>query len=209
MKDWAYSLADDGLWVHIYGGNALQTRLADGSPLALSQESDYPWDGQVRLTIAAAPAQPFAIHLRIPGWTAPQADGITVRVNGEPVAARPQPGSYFEMRRTWSAGDTIELVLPVAVQLVEAHPLVEEARNQVAIMRGPVVYCLETVDTPGVALSECICRAMSTWHPCAERICWMASPSCRAKPAGFRRATGRDDCTGRLATRRLRSSRSR
>lgn len=154
MKDWAYSLADDGLWVHIYGGNALQTRLADGSPLALSQESDYPWDGQIRLTIAEAPARPFAVHLRIPSWIASQADDVTVRVNGEPVAARPQPGSYFEVRRTWSAGDTIELVLPLAVQLVEAHPLVEEARNQVAVMRGPVVYCLETVDTPGVALSE-------------------------------------------------------
>jgi DUF1680 family protein len=50
------------------------------------------------------------------------------------------------MRRSWSADDTVELTLPLEPRLVEAHPLVEEARNQLAVMLGPLVYCLESHD---------------------------------------------------------------
>ena len=59
------------------------------------------------------------------------------------------------MRRAWAAGDVVELTLPMKPRLVEAHPLVEEARNQVAVMRGPLVYCLESIDLPkGVRVSD-------------------------------------------------------
>jgi DUF1680 family protein len=67
-------------------------------------------------------------------------------MGGTALPARPEPGTYFEIRRTWSAGDVVDLVLPMPVRLMEAHPLVEEARNQVAIQRGPIVYCLESID---------------------------------------------------------------
>lgn len=148
---YAYSLSDEGVWVNLYGSNTLETTLVSGEPLKLAQESVYPWDGAVKITIREAPAREFALLLRIPGW----AEGATVQVNGNPVTPAPQPGQYFEVRRVWSPGDKIELNLPLPVRLLEAHPLVEESRNHTAVMRGPVVYCLESPDLPpGVRPSE-------------------------------------------------------
>ncbi|MFW6163472.1 MAG: glycoside hydrolase family 127 protein, partial [Planctomycetota bacterium] len=148
---WAYSRADDGLWVHLYGGNTLATKLPDGSPLKLTQTTDYPWDGKISIVIEETQGGEFALRLRIPGW----ADGATVRLNGEPVDEEARPGSYATLRREWRAGDRVELSLPMGVQLMAAHPLVEACRGKVAVMRGPVVYCLESPDLPeGVRLAQ-------------------------------------------------------
>ena len=69
--------------------------------------------------------------------------------------ARPEPGRYFALRRTWSPGDTVELSLPMRVRLIEGHHLIEETRGQAAVLRGPVVYCIETPDVgPGAALAD-------------------------------------------------------
>jgi len=91
-----------------------------------------------------APAHEVALRLRVPGW----ADGATIRLNGQPAQAQVEPGSYAVLRRRWQTGDVIELNLPLPVRLLEAHPRVEELRNQVAVMRGPRVYCLESPDLP-------------------------------------------------------------
>jgi DUF1680 family protein len=139
----AYGRSDRGVWVHLYGGSTLDTALHDGRRVKLKQETDYPWGGRVKVTVESAPSGDLSLFLRVPGW----ADGATLRVNGKPV--RVIAGSYAEVRRAWAAGDAVELVLPMRPRLVEAHPLVEEARNQVAVMYGPLVYCLESTDLPG------------------------------------------------------------
>jgi DUF1680 family protein len=144
VASYAYSLSDDGLWIHLYGGNVLDTHLPDGSSIRLNQRTEYPWGGTVRINVEDAPQKDFSIRLRIPGW----AEDARVTVNGEPLGAALRPEQYFEIRRKWSAGDRIELIFPMSVQLLEAHPLVEEARNQVAVRRGPIVYCLESADLP-------------------------------------------------------------
>jgi DUF1680 family protein len=143
--NYAYGRSGDKVWVHLYGGNTLDTTLDGGARLALTQQTDYPWDGRVTITVDAAPKTDCSLLLRIPGW----ARGAALRLNGTPVARRPEPGSYFELRRAWSAGDVVELAFPMPAVLMEAHPLVEEARNQVAVRRGPIVYCLESADLPG------------------------------------------------------------
>ena len=156
LGGWAYSISDEGLWVHLYGSNTLATKLADGSTLKLTQTTDYPWDGKVSITIGEAGGGSFAVVLRIPGW----ADGATVEINGKAARAARKPGSYAVLRRTWQAGDRIELALPMPVRLVEAHPLVEECRGEVAVMRGPIVYCLESPDLPkGVQLAQIVLPA--------------------------------------------------
>jgi DUF1680 family protein len=152
VNTYAYGRSDRGVWVHLYGGSALDSTLPDGRRVKLKQETDYPWDGRVKLTMETSPAGEVSLFLRVPGW----AEGSTLAVNGKPVAV--VAGRYAEVRRTWAAGDVVELTLPMKPRLVEAHPLVEEARNQVAVMRGPLVYCLESTDLPkgtgvqGVAL---------------------------------------------------------
>jgi DUF1680 family protein len=144
VGSYAYGQTGDKVWVHLYGGNTLDTTLDNGSKLRLTQTTDYPWDGRVEINIVAAPEQPCSLLLRIPGWA--QGAALSLNLNGTPLPGRPEPGSYFEVRRTWSAGEVLSLMLPMPVRLMEAHPLVEEARNQVAVQRGPIVYCLESID---------------------------------------------------------------
>jgi DUF1680 family protein len=139
---YAYGRSDRGVWVHLFGGGALDTELPDGRRVKLKQETDYPWDGRVKVTVESAPAGEVSLFLRVPGW----AEGATLAVNGKSVAAA--AGRYSVVRRAWADGDIVELTLPMKPRLVEAHPLVEEARNQVAVMRGPLVYCLESTDLP-------------------------------------------------------------
>lgn len=140
---WAYSKSENGIAVNLYGGNILDTKLLDGSSLKLEQESNYPWEGSVTLTIEECKKAPFEVLLRIPEW----AKGTTVLVNNKPVE-NIKEGSYAVIKREWKKGDMISIDIPMEIKFVEGHPRIEEARNQVAVKRGPIVYCLESVDLP-------------------------------------------------------------
>jgi len=140
---YAYGKSSNSVWVNLYGGSTLATTLA-GVPLRLTQETAYPWNGRVRITINECGAASFALKLRIPGW----AKGATVRVNLGPVTQTSVSGTYFELSRAWKAGDVVDLDLDMRTELIESNPLVEETLGQVALKRGPVVYCLESVDLP-------------------------------------------------------------
>jgi uncharacterized protein len=148
---YAYAKSDRGIYVTLYGTGTCRTTLKDGTPLSITQETDYPWDGSIHLTVALAEPKEFTIVLRIPGWSRDTA----VRVNGRHIPEAVTPGTFREIRRTWTDGDTVELDLPMPPRLVEANPLVEETRNQVAVVRGPIVYCLESPDLPaGVRVQD-------------------------------------------------------
>jgi DUF1680 family protein len=135
---------DGAVWVNLYGASVLDTRLPNGARVVLEQETDYPWEGHVRIDVRAAEARTFALMLRIPGWT----NRAAVTVNGRPAGVEARSGEYCALNRAWSPGDIVELEIPMAPRLLEANPLVEETLNQVAIQRGPVVYCLESADLP-------------------------------------------------------------
>jgi DUF1680 family protein len=143
VNGYAYSTTRDAVWVNLYGGSRLETELASGA-LELTQATDYPWDGRVRITIDKCPAAEFSLKLRIPGW----AESAKIRVNGSAVDVETIPANYTEIRRRWKAGDVVELALPIEPQLIEANPQIEETRSQLAVKRGPVVYCLEAPDLP-------------------------------------------------------------
>ncbi len=141
---WAYSISDHGLVVNLYGGNELTTKLADGSPLKLTQSTDYPWEGDIMITLTECKDTPFEICLRIPEW----AFGATVTINNSLIKDGPKPGFYYKVLRKWKAGDEIKIDLPMEIQFLEGHPRIEEVRNQVAVKRGPIVYCVESPDLP-------------------------------------------------------------
>ena len=148
--DYAYAKSGDQIWVNLFGASRLVIKLSNGETVQLAQETEYPWSGRVRIRIVASGEKEFALRLRIPGWAA----GATVRVNRRP-AENAAPENYFEIRRTWAPGDVVDLDLPMPVRLMEANPLVEETLNQLAVQRGPVVYCLESTDLPaGVRVSD-------------------------------------------------------
>ena len=139
LARWAYGVGDDAVWVHLYGGNTLAAALGNGSKLRLTQETNYPWDGRVKITIDQAPKGETSLMLRIPSWAA----RALISINGGALANAFMPGSYATLRRRWSPGDVVQLDLPMPVRLVEAHPNVKPLADKVAVARGPVVYCLE------------------------------------------------------------------
>ena len=147
---YAYAQSTNAIWVNLYGASTLTTTLPGGTPVKLAQETDYPWNGRIRIRILDCGSNAFALKLRVPGW----ADEARVRINDAP-AAPATPGSYLTMQRAWQPGDFVDLDLPMPARLMQANPLVEEDLNQAAIQRGPVVYCLESPDLPpGVKISD-------------------------------------------------------
>ncbi len=144
MRGYFYSTDTNSLWVHHYGANTFEN-----GDFRIVQKTDYPWGGRIDIVVEKAPSG-ASIHVRIPQWTSVPA----VRVNGKAGNAA-SPDSYVAVSRKWKRGDTITLDFPMDVRLMMAHPKVESARNQIAIMRGPILYCLESVDLPDdVRLSQ-------------------------------------------------------
>ena len=143
VSAWAYCLTENGLAVNLFGANKLTTQLLDGSALTLTQTTNYPWEGEVQLSIEECKKGIFDIQIRIPGW----AKGSTLSVNGVPVESV-LCGEYHVIEREWQAGDSITLNMPLEVKFFEGHPRIEEIRNQVAVKRGPLVYCIESPDLP-------------------------------------------------------------
>jgi DUF1680 family protein len=144
VSGWAYSKSENGIAVNLFGGNNLTTSLNDGSSLKLKQETKYPWEGDVQITIEACKNDAFDVLLRIPEWAA----GSKIMINGKDSEIIATPGSYAKINRKWKKDDTIRLDMPLHINFIEGHGRIEEVRNQVAIKRGPVVYCLESVDLP-------------------------------------------------------------
>ncbi len=144
ISNYIYTTSDKGLWVNLYGSNTLKTKFSDGSTIKLNQQTDYPWSGKIDLKIEEFPGKQFSVFLRIPGW----ATSAEILVNGKKQNIKAQPGTYAELSGNWKKSDLITLNLPMEAQLIEANPLVEEAHNQIAVKRGPVVYCIESADIP-------------------------------------------------------------
>lgn len=144
LSGWAYSLTENGLAVNLYGGNKLDTHLLDGSKISLTQTTSYPWNGAIKITIDESKNDQFPILLRIPDW----AHGTSIIVNGKNINQKVIAGEYTQLIREWKKGDVIEIEMPMEVKFLEGNPLIEEVRNQIAVKRGPVVYCIESADLP-------------------------------------------------------------
>ncbi len=136
-QEYAYSVSDEMLFVNLYGQNNLKTK-----DLEVEQITNYPWDGKVTLKLKNV-KKLSTINLHIPNWCS----SYTIKVNGRPTQVNNL--GTATLVRNWKKGDVIELNLDMQVRLVQANPLVEEAINQVAVMRGPIVYCLEGEDIEG------------------------------------------------------------
>jgi DUF1680 family protein len=151
LPGYFYSSSEGAVWVHLYAEGAATVELDGNRTIRLRQRTRYPWDGRVEFDVEAGGE--FALMLRVPSWCEEDA---TVEVNGESGDARISPGSYMEIRRAWRSGDTLNLHLPMAVRRVECHPYVAENEGRVALMRGPLLYCVEQADNHGVDLCDLV-----------------------------------------------------
>lgn len=138
---------DDNLYVNLYAANRAAIPLPGGETVTVEQETDYPWDGTVTLTLKQAPSRSFTLFLRVPEW----AEEAAFTVNGQPSedVEMALPGFYARIEREWKSGDVVEMRLPMPARLRASHPFVTSNRGRAAIQRGPLVYCLEQADHEG------------------------------------------------------------
>jgi DUF1680 family protein len=136
-----YSTGPDMIAIHLYGGNTAKLSVG-GTPARIRQETDYPWSGKARIEVDPQKSITFSLKLRVPSWTKSPA----IAVNGSAIDVGNHDRGYVDIKRTWKAGDVIELDLPMPVERIYAHPKVKMDVGRVALKRGPLVYCLEQVD---------------------------------------------------------------
>ena len=142
LGHYAFSQSEDALFVNLFADSTLDTELK-AKPLRFDVKTNYPWKETVRIVIMHTKPVSFTLALRIPRWCrTPE-----LKVNGKKIDM-PQHVSkgYARIKETWKKGDTIELTLPMPVNRVHAHPRVRAASGRVALMRGPLVYCIEEID---------------------------------------------------------------
>lgn len=164
LPGYVYAVKDNQVYVNLFMGNEAELKVG-GKKVILHQETRYPWDGHVTLTVDKNAAGTFAMKIRIPGWVRNQVvpsdlytysdgkrPGYSVKVNGEAVTSALDQG-YFTIERKWKKGDRVELQLDMEVRTVKANGKVEADRGRMAVERGPIVYCAEWPDNSFNVLS--------------------------------------------------------
>jgi len=142
-----------GVQIHQYASAAIHV---DGRALRL--ETNYPWDGDVRVIVDAAGGDEWELALRLPAWCVGATAELTLtglEQAGLPLSPPLTPGTYAAFACAWQPGDVLTLHLPLPPRLTQPHPRIDALRGCLALERGPLVYCLEQADQPaGVDLLD-------------------------------------------------------
>lgn len=164
LGDYVYAKTDNAIYVNLFIGSNTTIPLKNGN-VDVRIETNYPWDGNIKLAIDPAKKSKFKLYLRIPGWVQGKTvpgnlysftgignipAPIGLSVNGKPVNATSENG-YYSIDRTWQKGDKIEYTLSMGVNIVQARDSLKQDNNRIAIQRGPIVYCVEGADNNGKA----------------------------------------------------------
>lgn len=153
LPTWMYAKAADGVYVNMFAGSTVKVQNVAGTDVELLQETDYPWNGKVALTVNPAASREFALRIRVPNRSVselysstPSADGIeSISVNGGRITPNIQNG-YAVITRNWNKGDKIEFNLPMVVQRIKTIDKVAANTGRVALRYGPLMYNIESVD---------------------------------------------------------------
>ena len=162
LGDYVYGVSDKGLWVNLFVGSTTLVKFGK-TDVPIKLESNYPWEGSVKLTVEPKSKVKFAVHVRIPGWAQGEAapgglytfendskTSFTLSVNGKPAVYTLDKG-YAVVDREWRKGDQLELTLPMDVKRIVARTELKQDVDRVALQRGPLVYCVEGADNNGKA----------------------------------------------------------
>lgn len=159
LPGYVYAVRDDNLYVNLFAANTVSQKIGGGE-VVLTQKTDYPWSGEIRLSIdKSACKEPFNLKIRIPGWVRNSVvpsdlysycDGrkpeYTILVNGAAAQGTLAEDGYYTINRKWKKGDVVEVSFDMTPRMVKASDKVEADAGMVAIERGPVVYCAEWPD---------------------------------------------------------------
>jgi DUF1680 family protein len=164
MPGYIYATNGNELVVNLFAAN--EANLTVGNvPVKLIQQTNYPWEGNIKITVSPEKPVSFPLAIRIPGWAAGEAipgnlytyqdklsKPVTLSINGKKSDAVVEKG-YLKLNRAWKKGDVVELALDMPVRKVVSNENVKTNQGKVAIERGPVLYCAEGHDNGGKALS--------------------------------------------------------
>jgi len=164
IGSYIYAQTGNEIYVNLFVGSHAEVKLAKTS-VKITQETRYPWEGDVKMTIAPEKAGKFSLLVRIPEWTQNRPlpsdlyrymdstdEKPTLKVNGTAVELKLEAG-YVRLQRRWKAGDTVELNMPMPVHKVLANDQVKDDLGRVALERGPILFCAEWPDNGGSALN--------------------------------------------------------
>ena len=158
-----YAVKDRQLYINLFAGNTA-TMQVGGKDVVLEQQTSYPWDGDITITVKKNQAKAFDMLVRIPEWVngtpVPSdlyqfSDGVkgsySVKVNGQPVSGNLEKG-YLVISRPWKKGDVVSVHFDMPVRTITAHEKVKADEGRVAVERGPLVYCAEGADNQGFSI---------------------------------------------------------
>jgi uncharacterized protein len=167
IPTWTYVKGMDGLYVNLFIGSTIKVENVAGTDVELVQKTDYPWSGNVAITVNPKTPKRFVLHVRVPNRTTselytpvPQVNGLkSLALNGQSLTPKVENG-YAVIKREWKTGDTVTLELPMQIQRVTADQKIEATRGRVALRYGPLIYNVETADQPD--LNQSLGRAPLT-----------------------------------------------
>ena len=146
LPGYFYCVNEEGIWVNLYNESEASIPLPSGQKIVIKQETEYPWSGKIILYIKSEKPEEFSIFLRIPSWC----KRVEISQGGKKYI--PDTG-YVKIRKKWFR-DRININFEMNPAFYAAHPEISENKNCVCIKRGPIVYCLESVDNPGINLFQ-------------------------------------------------------
>jgi DUF1680 family protein len=155
-----YAESRDALYVNLFVSSRATIKIGNRS-IRIVQETRYPWDGLVKIELDTDRPAEFSLRIRIPGWARNELiasdlyrfaslndERPQITINGRAAAINLDRG-FAQIRRVWKRGDTIELRLPMPARRALAHEGIQDDRGKAALMRGPLVYCVEAIDNGG------------------------------------------------------------
>jgi uncharacterized protein len=157
LGDYIYTVTDKAVYTHLYIGSNTHVNI-DGAEVTIKQSSKLPWKGEASFKLDMDQSAAFTFGFRIPAWVSGK---FKVLVNGQEVSYEVENG-YALIDRQWGDGDTVEIEIPMSVQLMRANSKVHVDAGKVAIQRGPLVYCVEEQDN-GKNLSLLLIEPKTEW----------------------------------------------
>ena len=149
IYNYLYSTAENAIYFNMYSHSRFVGEI-NSQPISFVQKTNYPWDGKIQIIIDEAPNEEIKLNFRIPEWS----NQSSILFNGS-NAVECKKGAFFCFEKKLRKGDIIELSLDMSVRLMKANPRAETLRGQAAVMRGPLLYCIEQDDLPeGISVFE-------------------------------------------------------
>jgi DUF1680 family protein len=171
IPTWTYVKSDDGIFVNLFIGSTINVERVAGTDVEMVQKTDYPWSGNVSITVNPKESKKFTVFVRVPDRTTselykstPLVSGLkSLVVNGEKISPKVENG-YAALTREWKAGDKIEIELPMEIQVVKADEHIAATHGKVALRFGPLIYNIETADQAKLNLAPDLKSLATEWR---------------------------------------------